>query len=172
MIAPLHELSWQKAAKKWWKLNIWNVQTFHLLLKAVEITPTECGWCGSLYFVTEAEFLCLIATISHFHKAASALPDQLSLNVLVIALSRTKQTTRRPWGRWRWWRGPPPPGSCSGRPRSSPPSQATSKARFAEREANEKILLRILKIFNIIICILSHNITSKIDNLNLWASLV
>ena len=44
---------------------------------------------------------------------------------------RTMQTTRRPWGRWRWWRGRPPPGFCSGRPRSSPPSPAGSTARSA-----------------------------------------
>ena len=52
---------------------------------------------GSLYFVTEAEFLCLIATISHFHKAASALPDQLSsLEVLECVGNCPSELCRQP----------------------------------------------------------------------------
>ena len=104
------------------------------LLKAVEITPTECGWWIT-FFVTEdeAQFLCLVARISHFHQAVVHLPAVMAQHLgkgLELPL-RTMQTTRRPWGRWRWWRGRPPRGSCSGRPLSSPPSPAASKARFA-----------------------------------------
>ena len=42
-------------------------------------------WVVDHFFVTEdeAQFFCLVATISHFHQAASALADQLSSSLLL-----------------------------------------------------------------------------------------
>ena len=42
-------------------------------------------WVVDHFFVTEdeAQFLCLVARISHFHQAASALADQLSSSLLL-----------------------------------------------------------------------------------------
>ena len=132
-----------------------------LLLKAVKITVVTLWRCWFLSLkTTGSQFVCLVSFYvwelplwwwdepspllcgqpEDFEGVEGGGKSDLMIRMFMLIVMKVMIMLSkcwwwwRWWWRWGWWQGWPPPGSCSGRPLSSPPSQEESTARSAGKE--------------------------------------